>query len=71
MANPKKKHTCMRTGMRRSANWRIEQVYLAKCANCGGTTTSHQICPECGFYKGQLIVPRKVKKKKDDEQSQK
>lgn len=66
MANPKKKHTNMRTGMRRSANWRIEATNLAKCSQCGGPKLSHQVCPDCGFYNGELVLPRKVKSKKDE-----
>ena len=70
MANPKKKHTRMRTGMRRSSNWRIEGVNLAKCSHCGAPNLSHRICPECGFYKNELIVPKKVKKTKQGEGSE-
>ena len=69
MANPKKKHTRMRRGMRRSANWRIEGVHLSKCSNCGGSMLSHQICPDCGFYNGELVLPKKAKKQKDQGQS--
>ena len=66
MANPKKKHTRMRTDMRRSQNWRIKAVNLSKCSHCGQPNLSHQVCPECGFYNGELIVPRKVKKKEEE-----
>lgn len=68
MANPKKKHTRMRTGMRRASNWRIEASNLSKCSHCGAPSLSHKICPECGFYDGELILPRKVKKKKEGEE---
>lgn len=70
MANPKKKHTRMRRNMRRAHNWRIESSNLSKCSHCGGAMLSHQTCPECGFYNGELILPRKVKKKKEGEQTQ-
>lgn len=66
MANPKKKHTRMRRGMRRSANWTIQAENLSKCTNCGSPSLSHQVCPECGFYQGELILPRKVKKKGEE-----
>lgn len=66
MANPKKKHTRMRTGMRRASNWRIESTSLSKCTQCNSPKLSHQICPQCGFYNGELILPRKVKSKKEE-----
>ena len=69
MANPKKKHTRMRRGMRRSAKWKIEGPNLSKCAHCGSPCRSHHVCPECGFYKGELIVPGKIQKKKETEES--
>ncbi len=69
MANPKKKHTRMRRDMRRSANWRLEAPNLSKCSNCGAQSLAHQICSECGFYKGELIIPKKVKKKKEEGES--
>lgn len=70
MANPKKKHTRMRRNMRRAENWKIAPLNLSKCSNCGGKSLSHQVCPECGFYKGELIVPRKIKKKKEGKEGQ-
>ena len=70
MANPKKKHTRMRRNMRRAANWRIEGANLSKCSNCGMAMASHHVCPECGFYNGELIIPRKVKKKEGESPQQ-
>ena len=71
MANPKKKHTRMRRGMRRANNWRISAVNLSRCSHCGAGTESHHVCPECGFYNGELILPRKVKKKEGEEGKEK
>ncbi len=68
MANPKKKHTRMRTDLRRSANWKLASPNLSKCSHCGMSMISHHICPECGFYNGDLILPKKVKKKQEGEQ---
>jgi len=64
MANPKKKHTPMRRDMRRSANFKLAAVSLAKCSQCGGFVQPHHVCPSCGFYGGQLIAPTKQPKKK-------
>jgi len=30
----------------------------------------HRVCPECGFYNGKLIVPKKVKKTKTQSEEQ-
>lgn len=66
MANPKKKHTRMRRDMRRASNWKIKHLHLSKCSHCGAANISHQICPECGFYNGELILPKKIKEKKKE-----
>ena len=69
MANPKKKHTRMRRNMRRAANWQIHAANFGKCSQCGAPSLSHHVCPECGFYQNELILPRKIKKK-DEEKPQ-
>jgi large subunit ribosomal protein L32 len=57
----------MRRNMRRAGNWKIEAQPTCSCKNCGAAMQSHRICPECGFYKGELILPKKVKKEKNPE----
>jgi large subunit ribosomal protein L32 len=43
----------------------------SKCSNCGAAKLPHKVCPECGFYNGKLIIPKKVKKSKaQNEQEQ-
>ncbi len=69
MANPKKKHTPMRRGMRRSQNWRLKAKSLSKCSNCGAAHMPHRLCPACGYYGGELILPPKVKKTKKEDKS--
>jgi large subunit ribosomal protein L32 len=66
MANPKKKHTPMRSGMRRSANFRLVVGSLSRCSQCGVAVMSHRVCPACGYYKGALALPPKVKKDKKE-----
>jgi len=63
MPNPKKKHSPMRRNMRRKANWRVKTTNSSKCSNCGNPKMPHRVCPSCGFYNGELIVPKKEKKK--------
>ena len=63
MANPKKKHTPMRRDMRRSANFRLEIMSLSVDPKSGETHMPHRVSPS-GFYRGELILPPKQKKKK-------
>ena len=66
MANPKKHHTAARRDSRR-AHWkRLPTPNLAKCVQCGTAYMPHRVCPGCGFYKGELVVAVKAKKKQDE-----
>ena len=62
MPNPKRKHTRMRRDMRR-ANWKLENPNFGNCPRCGAPKLPHRVCPECGFYKDELVVVRKEKPK--------
>ncbi|MFH1368188.1 MAG: 50S ribosomal protein L32 [Elusimicrobiota bacterium] len=63
MPNPKKKHTPSRRNMRRAANWRVQAQNSSKCPQCGAPKLPHKVCGACGFYNGELVIPRKEKKK--------
>ena len=65
MANPKKKHSPARRDSRRSANWKLELGSLSKCPQCSAAVMPHRVCPACGYYKGELVLAPKVKKKKE------
>ena len=65
MANPKKKHSPARRDSRRSQNWKLVMGTLSKCPQCGATVKPHHVCPACGYYRGELILAPKVKKKKE------
>jgi large subunit ribosomal protein L32 len=67
MANPKKKHTPMRRDMRRSNNFRLTAASLSNCSNCKTPIIPHRVCPACGFYQGELVLPAKQKKKRGEE----
>ncbi|MDR1952739.1 MAG: 50S ribosomal protein L32 [Elusimicrobiota bacterium] len=71
MPNPKRKHTPCRRDTRRSANSKLTAPNPGKCSNCGLMKMPHRICPECGFYDGQLIIPKKVKKKDEQKEESK
>ena len=70
MPNPKRKHTRMRRDMRRSANWRVSALNTSGCPQCGAPRIPHHICPSCGFYNGELIIPKKEKKKAEHKEAQ-
>ncbi len=55
MANPKHKHSRMRTHRRR-AHDALEKPALADCPNCKSVKPPHRICPMCGFYKGREVI---------------
>ncbi len=65
MPNPQRKHTRSRRDSRRSQCWKLPPLASSICSNpkCGKKVRPHTVCPECGFYKGKLIIARKVKKK--------
>ncbi|OVE76951.1 50S ribosomal protein L32 [bacterium F11] len=64
MANPKKKHTPMRRGMRRSANFRLSAPAISFDPKTEEYHIPHRLSPT-GYYKGELILPPKEKKKKN------
>ena len=66
MPCPKRKHTRMRTGLRRTSNWRITLSSLSKCPQCGQPKLPHRICPNCGFYNNELVIVKKEKKPKEE-----
>lgn len=63
MPNPKRKHTPSRRDSRRAANWTVQALNSSKCSHCGAPKLPHQVCKACGFYNGELISPKKEKKK--------
>ena len=66
MANPKRKHTPSRRDSRRASNWRVFAQNSSKCPQCGAPKLPHKVCAGCGFYNGELVVPRKEKKKSEE-----
>jgi len=55
MAHPKRKTSKQRRDKRRT-HLVEEPKQLSSCSNCGTTTQYHRICPECGHYRGQLVI---------------
>jgi len=66
-ALPKRRISTHRQGKRRAAQKLIPPA-LIKCSHCEKSIIPHQVCPYCGFYKGEEIVknPRlKIKSKEE------
>ena len=55
MAEPKKKTSQSRKGMRRSHH-ALTAPSLDVCPNCKSPKLSHRICPTCGMYGGRQVV---------------
>ena len=51
-----------RQGKRR-ASIELQRTTLAKCENCGNLKVPHEVCKNCGTYKGMVIVAPKIKTK--------
>ncbi|MBM3419726.1 MAG: 50S ribosomal protein L32 [Bacteroidetes bacterium] len=59
MAHPKRKHSKTRRDKRRT-HYKAEVPTLGKCSNCSSAVLYHRVCPECGHYRGKLVVEKKV-----------
>ena len=59
MAHPKRKTSKQRRDKRRT-HYKATESTVAACSNCGATHLYHRVCPECGYYKGQLAVEKEV-----------
>ncbi|MEX0877867.1 MAG: 50S ribosomal protein L32 [Candidatus Spechtbacterales bacterium] len=72
MAVPKQRKTKSRQGNRRSHH-KLSRVSLVGCEKCGQLKLSHNICENCGTYKGREYVDvlkkmtRREKKAKEKE----
>lgn len=55
MANPKRKWSHARTGLRR-ANWKLTVPGLVDCPQCHTLKMAHKVCKTCGYYAGREIV---------------
>jgi len=58
MAVPKRRVSHARRDKRRSSVWKLDPPALSKCS-CGEYKLAHRACPECGMYKGRLVVAKK------------
>jgi len=55
------------------AHLKLSQVALIHCSHCNALTLPHQICTNCGYYKGRQVIDvlakleQKERKKKEKE----
>jgi len=59
MAHPKRKTSKQRRDKRRT-HFKATATKTATCPNCGATHEFHRVCPECGFYRGQMAVEKDI-----------
>jgi large subunit ribosomal protein L32 len=61
MAHPKHRISKQRRDKRRT-HYKAVMPTLAKCSNpsCGATVIYHRVCPECGYYRGRLVIDKQV-----------
>ena len=59
MAHPKHKLSKQRRDKRRTHD-KLTLPALSICSNCGATVLYHRVCPECGYYRGRLMVEKNV-----------
>ncbi len=57
MAHPKHKISKQRRNKRRTHD-KLDMPTLATCSNCGSAVLYHRVCPECGFYRGRLMIDK-------------
>jgi large subunit ribosomal protein L32 len=55
MIAPKRRISHARRDKRRSSVWKLDPPALNRCG-CGALRVPHRVCPECGMYKGRLVV---------------
>ena len=55
MAQPKRRWSKARTGLRRST-WKLENKNLVECPHCHEKKVAHKVCKNCGYYDGAQVI---------------
>ena len=58
MAQPKRRWSKARTGLRRST-WKLEKPNFGECSHCHEPVRPHTVCKNCGYYDGEQIIVKK------------
>ncbi|MBD3167854.1 MAG: 50S ribosomal protein L32 [candidate division Zixibacteria bacterium] len=56
MPLPKRRHSHAR-GAKRRTHWKLQSPNLVNCSHCGQKRRPHHICPHCGYYDGNQVIP--------------
>lgn len=59
---PKRRLSSARQGKRRK-QITLPKLGLVECDNCKALKLPHQVCGNCGTYKGQVLLTPKIKTK--------
>jgi large subunit ribosomal protein L32 len=59
MAHPKRKISTQRKRKRRT-HYKATAPTIMSCQNCSASVQYHRVCPECGHYKGQLVIEKEI-----------
>lgn len=49
---------------RRRAHDALTPMHLVRCSQCGSLRRPHHACPDCGAYKGEIVLQMEAAKKK-------
>ncbi len=63
MGVPRQRKTKSERNQRRSHH-ALARIQVARCQNCGGAVMPHDVCGNCGFYRGTEVVKKSVTVKK-------
>ncbi len=63
MAVPKRKVSRSKRDKRRTHD-KLKAVNVVECPRCHSKKISHRVCPACGYYGGEEIIPLEEKGKK-------
>jgi len=64
MAVPKQRHNSSRKARRQAGHRKLTAIKMIACSNCSQMIQPHQACPNCGQYKGRIVIAIKSKVKK-------
>ena len=56
MPNPKRRHSKTHTAKRRTHD-ALAPVQTGECPQCHEPKRAHQVCPNCGYYRGRQVRP--------------
>jgi large subunit ribosomal protein L32 len=55
MPLPKRRHSNMRTRLRRT-HYRLHLPEVGSCPRCHAPRQPYHVCPSCGFYNGRQVI---------------